>query len=164
MNIENTIPLNSLAGIDQIGAIFEMYLPDMIEQYPQLKILTSDVGYIARIDRLKALYPDQFINVGIAEQNLVGVSAGLTSEGFKCVAFAQAVFMTMRCFDQVRQYLSYGEYPIVLVGLGAGFMMQFMGNTHYAMEDIAIMRSLPGMVVLSPADASEAVKAFDAAL
>jgi transketolase len=162
--MDERIDFGVFSGIDQIGAIFEMFLPDNIDKYTQLKILTSDVSSIARLHRFIALYPDKYINVGIAEQNLIGVSAGLTSEGYKCVAFAQAVFMTMRCFDQIRQYMSYMEYPIVLVGLGAGFMMQFMGNSHYAMEDIAIMKSLPGIVILSPADAGESVKAFELAL
>lgn len=158
------LDLNSYAGLGQAGALFSMYLPDIIEQYPQLRVLTADMSYIAKLERFKALYPDQFINVGIAEQNLLGVCAGLTSEGFKCVALAQATFITMRCFEQVRQYMSYMGYPIILIGLAGGFQLQFMGNTHYALEDLALMRSVPDIVVMSPADAGEAVKCFQAAL
>ncbi|MBQ3844837.1 MAG: transketolase [Bacteroidales bacterium] len=158
------LDLNSYAGLGQAGALFSMYLPDIIEQYPQLRVLTADMSYIAKLERFKALYPNQFINVGIAEQNLLGVCAGLTSEGFKCVALAQATFITMRCFEQVRQYMSYMGYPIILIGLAGGFQLQFMGNTHYALEDLALMRSVPDIVVMSPADAGEAVKCFQAAL
>lgn len=158
------IELGSYAGQGQTGAVFNMYLPDIIEQHPNLKVLTADMSYIAKLERFKALYPDQFINVGIAEQNMLGVCAGLTSEGYQCVALAQATFITMRCFEQVRQYMSYMQYPIILIGLAGGFQLQFMGNTHYALEDIALMRSIPGIVIMSPADAGEAVKCFEKAL
>lgn len=158
------VELGSYAGLGQAGAVFSMYLPDIIEQHPNLRVLTADMSYIAKLERFKALYPDQFINVGIAEQNMLGVCAGLTSEGFQCVALAQATFITMRCFEQVRQYMSYMQYPIILIGLAGGFQLQFMGNTHYAIEDIALMRSIPGIVIMSPADAGEAVKCFEEAL
>lgn len=162
--MEHQLDFTAFAGQGQIASIFNLFLPDVIQDYPNLKILSSDMSYGARLERFKAFYPEHFINVGIAEENLIGVSAGLTSEGFKCVALAQATFITMRCYEQVRQYMSYMGYPIVLVGLSAGLIMQFMGNTHYAIEDIAIMRALPGVEVLSPADAVEAVRAFEYAL
>lgn len=158
------LDLKSYEGLGQAGAVFSMYLPDIIENYPSLRVLTADMSYIAKLERFKALYPNQFINVGIAEQNLLGVCAGLTSEGFKCVALAQATFISMRCFEQVRQYMSYMGYPIILIGLAGGFQLQFMGNTHYALEDLALMRSVPGIVVMSPADAGEAIKCFQEAL
>lgn len=158
------IDLCAYAGLGQAGAVFSMYLPDIIEQHPNLRVLTADMSYIAKLERFKALYPDQFINVGIAEQNMLGICAGLTSEGYQCVALAQATFITMRCFEQVRQYMSYMQYPIILIGLAGGFQLQFMGNTHYALEDVAIMRSIPGITIMSPADAGEAVKCFDEAL
>jgi len=159
-----TLDYTSFAGQGQIASIFNLFLPDVIEDYPNLKLLSSDMSYRAQLERFKALYPDHFLNVGIAEENLIGVSAGLTSEGYKCVALAQASFITMRCYEQVRQYMSYMGYPIVLIGLSAGLILQFMGNTHYAVEDIAIMRALPGVEILSPADAVEAVKAFEYAI
>lgn len=162
--MEHQLDFSAFAGQGQIASIFNLFLPDVIQDYPNLKILSSDMSYGARLERFKAFYPEHFINVGIAEENLIGVSAGLTSEGFKCVALAQATFITMRCYEQVRQYMSYMGYPIVLVGLSAGLIMQFMGNTHYAIEDMAIMRALPGIEVLSPADSVEAVRAFEYAL
>lgn len=160
----HNIDPQAFVGQGQIASIFNMFLPDVIEDYPNLKILSSDMSYGARLERFKAFYPNHFLNVGIAEENLLGVAAGLTSEGYKCVALAQATFITMRCYEQARQYMSYMGYPIVLVGLSAGLIMQFMGNTHYAVEDIAIMRVLPGVEVLSPADATEAVRAFEYAI
>ncbi len=162
--MEHTFDFTTFAGQGQIASIFNLFLPDVIQDYPNLKLLSSDMSYGARMERFKALYPEHFLNVGIAEENLLGVSAGLTSEGYKCVALAQATFITMRCYEQARQYMSYMGYPIVLVGLSAGLIMQFMGNTHYSIEDMAIMRVLPGVEVLSPADAVEAVRAFEYAL
>lgn len=162
--MEHELDFTTFEGQGQIASIFNLFLPDVIQDYPNLKILSSDMSYGARMERFKAFYPEHFLNVGIAEENLIGVSAGLTSEGYKCVALAQATFITMRCYEQVRQYMSYMGYPIVLVGLSAGLIMQFMGNTHYAIEDLAIMRVLPGVEVLSPADAGEAVRAFEYAL
>lgn len=149
--------------LGQSGAIFGMAAPELREKYP-MKILSADMSEPAGLGRYKGMYPDDFYNVGIAEQNLIGVSAGLASEGFKVVAEAQAAFITMRCFEQVRQYMGYMQFPIVTVGINAGFALTFFGNTHYAIEDIALMRQIPGMTVLSPADAGEAVKCFEAAL
>jgi len=158
------VDIKSLADQTQSGAVFSIYLPDVIDRYPELRVVTADMSYIAKLERFKALCPDQFINVGIAEQNMLGICAGLSSEGFKCVALAQATFISMRCFEQVRQYMSYMQYPIILIGLAGGFQLQFMGNTHYALEDLSLMRSIPGIVVMSPADAGEAVNCFEAAL
>lgn len=152
-----------LSRLGQSGAIFGMSAPEMHEQYP-LKVLSADMSVPAGLDRYKNAYPGDFYNVGIAEQNLLGVSAGLASEGFKVVAEAQAAFITMRCFEQVRQYMGYMQFPIVTVGINAGFALTYFGNTHYAIEDISLMRSIPNMTVLSPADAGEAVKCFEAAL
>jgi transketolase len=152
-----------LSRLGQSGAIFGMSAPEMREQY-NLKILSADMSVPAGLDRYKNAYPDDFYNVGIAEQNLLGVSAGLASEGFKVVAEAQAAFITMRCFEQVRQYMGYMQFPIVTVGINAGFALTYFGNTHYAIEDISLMRSIPNLTVLSPADAGEAVKCFEAAL
>lgn len=153
-----------LEGQNQVSALFGVHLMDIAGNHPELKVITADMSYIANLELFKAMHNEQFINVGISEQNMIGVAAGLTSEGYKCVCLAQACFISMRCFEQVRQYMSYMGIPIILVGLSAGFGLQFMGNTHYAIEDIALMRSIPGITIFSPADALETVKSFDAAL
>lgn len=158
------LDLQDFQGQGQIASIFAMYLPDVAEDMPNIRVVAADMSYGARLDRFKALYPEKFINVGIAEQNMLGVCAGLAEEGFKPIALAQATFITMRDYEPLRQYMSYMGYPIILIGLSAGFSMQFMGNTHYAIEDLSIMRSIPGIDVLSPADCGEAVKAIQYAL
>lgn len=149
--------------LGQSGSIFGMELMEQVGNYP-FKVLSSDMSVVAGLDRFKKEYSDNFYNVGIAEQNLLGVAAGLDSEGFKTIAVAQACFISMRSFEQVRQYLGYMGGKVMCVGINSGFSLTFFGNTHYAIEDMALMRSIPNMTVLSPADAGEAVKLFDAAL
>lgn len=149
--------------LGQSGSIFGMELMEQAGNYP-FKVLSSDMSVVAGLDRFKKEYPDNFYNVGIAEQNLLGVAAGLDSEGFKTIAVAQACFISMRSFEQVRQYLGYMGGKVLCVGINSGFSLTFFGNTHYAIEDMALMRSIPNMTVLSPTDAGEAVKLFDAAL
>lgn len=149
--------------LGQSGSIFGMELMEQAGNYP-FKVLSSDMSVVAGLDRFKKEYPDNFYNVGIAEQNLLGVAAGLDSEGYKTIAVAQACFISMRSFEQIRQYLGYMGGKVMCVGINSGFSLTFFGNTHYAIEDMALMRSIPNMTVLSPADAGEAVKIFDAAL
>ena len=164
MCTNKALDLSSFDEMGQITSIFGLFLPKHIDEYPNLRVLSSDMSYGARLDQFKEENPSKFINVGIAEQNLIGVAAGLSSEGYKCVTCAQATFISMRSYEQIRQYMSYQQHPIIVVGLSAGFLLQFMGNSHYAVEDISIMRSLPNITILSPADAGEAVLAFRYAL
>lgn len=147
----------------QNGAIFGNAISFYHDKY-KLKVLTSDMAYGAGLSRYKSKYPEDFYDVGIAEQNLIGITAGLSSEGYKCIATAQACFLSMRSFEQVRQYMGYMQFPAILIGINSGFSLSYFGNSHYALEDLSLMRSIPNMTVLSPADAGEAVKSFEAAL
>jgi len=150
--------------LGQAGSLFGMGLFDAIEAVGNTFLLTADMGKPAGMSRFKTRYPEHFINLGIAEQNLIGIAAGFASEGHPVVASAQAAFISMRSFEQVRQYLGYMKLPIVTVGVSAGFGLTFFGNTHYAIEDIAVMRTIPGITILSPSDAGQAAKAIVAAL
>ena len=151
-------------GVDLAASIFGMYLVDNEQEAGNFHVLTADMSVASCLDRIKLQMPDRYTDVGIAEQNMVGVAAGMASEGYHPIAICQATFITMRAFEMDRQLLGYMQNPVILVGLHAGFFLQFMGNTHYAIEDIAIMRTIPGMTVLSPADAGEAVACMEAAL
>lgn len=151
-------------GANQASAIFARYLPDIMTDNSKIQVVTADMGMAADLTRFSLLYPENYEDVGIAEQNLIGVCEGLASEGFKSIATAQASFLSMRAFEMDRQYLGYMHSPVILVALNSGFLLQYMGNTHFAIEDLAIMRTIPGMTVISPADAGEAVAAFDAVL
>lgn len=152
-----------LSRLGQNGSIFGISLIEQKEKFP-IKVVSADMSVVAGLDRFKKQFPKDFYNVGIAEQNLLGVSAGLTSEGYSTIAVAQACFITMRSFEQIRQYLGYMKNSVICVGINSGLSLTFFGNTHYAIEDISLMRNIPGLRILSPADATSAIILFEKAL
>jgi transketolase len=153
-----------MSKFGQSGAAFSFALIELAAQNPNIVVLSSDMSTPAGLDKFKKTYPDRFFNVGIAEQNLVGMAAGMASEGWIPIIVAQACFVTMRAFEQIRQFCGYMNFPIIIAGYGAGFCLQFMGNTHFSTEDIGILRTIPGMTIVSPADAAEAAKALESAI
>ncbi|MDD3970952.1 MAG: transketolase C-terminal domain-containing protein [Clostridia bacterium] len=154
--------LMSMFGLG--GSMFGLTLLESVEYNPNILVLSSDVSTPAGLDKFKATYSDNFYNIGIAEQNMIGIAAGLTDEGYKTISVAQACFLSMRSFEQIRQYAGYMKEPLILVGIASGYSLTLLGNTHYSIEDIALMRTIPGMQVIAPCDAVEACKVLDAAL
>lgn len=148
----------------QGGSAFGITLMELMKERNDIMVLSADMSTPAGLDKFKAAYPEHFMNVGIAEQNMIGIAAGLADEGYKVICVAQACFISMRCFEQVRQYAGYMGIPMILVGIGSGLSLQYMGNTHYALEDIALMRTIPGMKIVTPCDALEASKALESAV
>lgn len=136
---------------------------ELAEINDKVLMLTSDLCFFSGLERFEKEYPDRIYNFGIAEQNMVGAAGGLAKEGFVPFANSYASFCCSRCADQVRVNMSYMKLPIKLVGLTAGFAAGILGATHIAVEDIAVMRALPSMVVLSPADGTEIIKCMLAA-
>lgn len=120
------------------------------------------------LDKIRADFPDRFVNVGIAEQNLINVSAGLALEGYTVFAYAIAPFITMRCYEQIRVSLALlsevRPMNVNLIGVGAGYSYVVSGPTHQCYEDITLMRALPNFRVLSPADHVSAGSLFDRCL
>ena len=118
-------------------------------------IVTADFGSPV-LDKVRADYPNRFVNVGIAEQNLINVSAGLALEGFKVFAYAIAPFITMRCFEQLRVSLgllsTVRPMNVNLIGVGAGYSYVVSGPTHQCYEDISLIRALPSFQLFSSAD------------
>lgn len=159
--IEIKAKMLSMLGMN--GAVFGSAIPFYHDAY-NFKVLTSDMASGAGLMRYAQKYSDDFINVGIAEQNLIGITAGLSSEGIRCIAVAQACFISMRSYEMIRQYMGYMGNNAIIIGINSGFSLTYFGNSHYALEDITLMRSIPGMTVLSPADAGEAIKSFETAL
>jgi transketolase len=108
------------------------------------------------LDKIRSDFPKRFVNVGIAEQNLINISAGLALEGYTVFAYAIAPFITMRCFEQIRVSLALlsevRPMNVNLIGVGAGYSYVVSGPTHQCYEDISIMRALPNLQILSPAD------------
>jgi len=117
--------------------------------------LCADLGAPA-LDRIREQYPERFINVGIAEQNLINVATGLALEGFKVFTYAIAPFITMRAYEQVRVNLAISSQirpvNVTMIGLGGGVSYQVSGPTHHCLEDLAIMRLLPNISVYCPSD------------
>ncbi len=126
-------------------------------------MITSDLCFYSGLDRFKAQYPDKIYNCGIAEQNMIGIAAGMAKEGFVPFATTYATFASTRCADQVRVNMGYMKLNMKLIGLTSGLSVGILGATHVSIEDIAIMRSIPNIIILSPADATESIKACLAA-
>lgn len=136
--------------------IAAMELPNISDK---IMILTSDLCTYSSLDRFREKYHDKYYNVGIAEQNMVGIAAGLAKEGFIPFATTYAVFASARCTDQVRVNMGYMRLGVKLVGLTSGLSVGILGATHMSVEDIAIMRAIPNITILSPADSMETIKA-----
>lgn len=150
--------------LGQRGAIFGMAAIDAAKCDEKFMLMTADLAQLSGMDRYVKMYPKQFINVGIAEQNMVGMAAGLAAEGYHLVVSTYATFLTMRSCEQIRHFMGYMNLPIVAIGSGAGLSQGFAGNTHYTIEDISMMRAIPGLTIYSPADAGSAVKLFELSL
>ncbi|MEI6559662.1 MAG: transketolase C-terminal domain-containing protein [Rhodospirillaceae bacterium] len=126
---------------------------------PRLVVLSGDIGN-KRFDKFKAAAPGRFLNCGIAEANMMGMALN----GFRPVVYTITPFTTTRCFEQIRVDVCYHRVPVLIVGTGSGLSYAELGPTHHSCEDIAILRSLPEMVVLCPADAAEMRQGLRAAL
>lgn len=121
------------------------------KQDRNIVVLAADFA-APSLDKFRLEMPAQFINLGISEQNMMLVAAGMALEGKKPFCYAIAPFLTLRCFEQTKLYASGMNLPITLVGVGAGFAYSDSGYTHHTVEDVAIMRTLPHMRVFQPCD------------
>lgn len=160
----NKLKAKIFSNMGEPASIFYVALMEYMKEDDKVIVLSSDVSNYAGLDKFKRTYPDHFINVGIAEQNMIGIAAGFASEGYKVIVEAQSCFLSMRSFEQLRQYSGYMGFPIVFIGINAGLSLAYMGNTHFSIEDYGLVRNIAGMQVFSPCDAGEAVKAFYAAM
>jgi len=122
---------------------------------PRIMLVVGDLGY-GVVDEFATSMPAQFLNAGVAEQNMVGVAAGLASVGRKVFVYSIANFPTFRALEQIRNDVCFHGLDVTVVAVGAGVAYGTHGYTHHAVEDISIMRALPNMTVLSPADPLEA--------
>jgi transketolase len=131
---------------------------EIVKERKNLLILTSDVSTSAGLDRFRKSFPDNFIDVGIAEQNLIGIAAGLASENFKVITTTFSPFQILRCCEQIKINLGYMKQNVIMVGLAAGLALGSLGFTHASIEDIGVIRSIPNIVIISPSDGLELVK------
>ena len=128
------------------NALFEFYKND-----PDMVFITADNG-APTLDQFYQTRPDQYFQVGIAEQQLIGMACGMALEGKKVYTYAIAPFVTTRCYEQNKIDICAMNLPICNIGVGAGYAYDIMGPTHHTVEDLTIMRALPNMTVHSPAD------------
>jgi len=152
------------AEIKTTRDVFIEQIYNRMHEDEKIFFLCADFGS-PKLDALREKFPDRFINVGIAEQNLINVATGLALEGYTVFAYAIAPFLTMRAYEQIRINLSLQaqlkEININLIGVGTGLSYDVSGPTHHCLEDISIMRTLPNMIVFSPSDWALAQKFVD---
>ncbi len=130
---------------------------------PNIFLMTGDLGY-GVIEQFAEKFPTQFLNAGVAEQNMMGMAAGLADSGRLPFVYSIANFPTFRCLEQIRNDVCYNELPVTVVSVGAGLAYGSLGYSHHAIEDLAVMRALPGMRVLSPCDPNEVRAAINTIL
>jgi len=126
---------------------------------PKLFMVVADISPASKMTNFKAEFPTRFIDVGVAEQSLIGLSAGLALRGFKPFAYTIANFAIYRPFEQVRDDVCYQNLPVTIVGMGAGITYSPLGATHHTLEDVAVMSAIPNMTVLAPCDPAEVEEA-----
>lgn len=132
-------------------------LTELAPEHPELLLLSGDLGF-GVMNGYIARFPGQFLNVGVAEQNMSGLAAGLALEGHTVFTYSIGNFPTLRCLEQIRNDICYHRANVKIVCIGGGMSYGPVGFSHHATEDLAILRSLPGMLVLSPGDLWEAAE------
>lgn len=137
-------------------------LHDIAAADPAVLLLSGDIGFKV-FDRFRDAYPGRYMNMGVAEANMIGVSAGLALGGKRPVAYTIVPFLTMRAFEQIRVDVAMQHQPVMIVGVGGGLAYDILGPTHHSIEDVSLMRALPGMTVMVPADPAQARLATRAA-
>ena len=128
---------------------------DEVPNRDDLFVISGDAG-LGVFDDFKTRHPDRFLNLGAAEQNMIGFAAGLALSGFKVMVYNIIPFVLYRCYEQVRNDICYQDLPVILAGIGSGLTYSPQGMTHYSIEDVAIARTMPNLAVISPIDPVEA--------
>ncbi len=140
------------------------YMTSLGEKSDKVVVVNADLAGTCRNRGFVDKYPERSFNTGIAEQNMVSFAAGLACEGFTAFAFSMAPFLTMRACEQCRTDVAYGNRNVRLIGVYAGVSGGISGATHWAIEDVGIMTSMPGMTVFEVSDANQARKLLDYSL
>jgi transketolase len=140
---------------------FVAELSELAAADERVVLLTGDLGYMV-LDVFSSRFPDRFFNVGVAEQNMVGMATGLAETGYIPFVYSIATFATLRPYEFIRNGPVLHDLPVRIVGVGGGFDYGFNGITHFALEDYAVMRAQPGLTVVAPADSAQARAAVHA--
>lgn len=158
IDIRTSLELSRLSSRE----VFGKALNEITEKDDNTMVIVADVMTSAKLCDFNKNFPEKLINVGIAEQNMLGIASGLASEGYNVFTTTFAPFASMRCFEQLRTQVGYMKLNVKTVGILSGLAGGVVGNTHYGLEDIAITRTIPNMTVISPADCIETYKAVEA--
>jgi transketolase len=145
---------------------FATTLAELATKDERIMLLTGDLGFMA-LEPFANMHPDRFLNMGVAEQNMIGVAAGLAEAGYIPFCYSIATFASMRGYEFFRNDVIAQRLQVRLVGVGTGFEYGHNGISHYALEDLALMRAQPGLTLIAPADAEQAktalIKSWDVA-
>lgn len=156
---ENNTGVKSLANLE----VFSETLQKLAENDRQITVVTSDSRGSGKLVPFGQKFPEQIVEVGIAEQNLVGVAAGLASMGKKTFAVSPACFLTARSLEQIKNDVCYSDNPVKLVGISAGVSYGALGSTHHSLHDFAVLRAINNITIVAPADNFETEEAIRAA-
>jgi transketolase len=126
----------------------------LAEQNPQIALVVGDLGFSV-IEPFADRFPDRFINAGVAEQNMTGLAAGMASEGYHVFTYSIANFPTFRCAEQIRNDVAYHNLPVTVVAVGGGLSYGALGYSHHAVQDYALLRTFPNMLIAAPGDPLE---------
>ena len=143
--------------------VFSQWLARACQADERIIVLTGDHGY-SLFDDVRRECPEQYLNAGVAEQNLIGVAAGLAKGGFRPIAYGLGAFIPIRVLEQIKLDICYENLPVLLIGDGAGVVYSTLGTSHQCAEDIAALRALPNISILSPADDHEMSACLNEAL
>lgn len=138
---------------------FGTFLTELAAEHPEVFAMTADFTKSTGLAKFKEQFPNQFLTAGIAEQNMIALASGLASEGYNVFACSFASFVATRCYEQVKINLGYMQHNVKLVGIASGLGVSHQGNTHYGLDDVSLMRTIPGMTVIVPSDCTEVAKA-----
>ena len=133
---------------------FIQELVTLARQHPQIALIVGDLGHSV-IEPFAEEFPDRFINAGVAEQNMTGLAAGMASEGYHVFTYSIANFSTFRCAEQIRNDVAYHNLPVTVVAVGGGLAYGVLGYSHHAVQDYALIRTMPNMLIAAPGDPME---------
>ena len=122
--------------------------------HPHIALVVGDLGYSV-VEPFADRFPDRFLNAGVAEQNMTGLAAGMASEGYHVFTYSIANFPTFRCAEQIRNDVDYHKLPVTVVAVGGGLAYGALGYSHHAVQDYALMRVMPNMLIVAPGDPLE---------
>lgn len=156
---ENTLSMGN-TNLD----VFAQTLMGLAEHDRDILIVTSDSRGSGRVTPFAEKFPEQIVEIGIAEQNLVGVSAGLASAGKKVFAVSPACFLTARGLEQIKNDIAYSDHPVKVIGISAGVSYGSLGTTHHSLHDFAVLQAINNIDIVAPADNFETIQAIRASI